>query len=446
MRETVAIVKKRSITLRESVFIVAVVAMTFFVVPHPAAAGVDEVWMDGPVQPGGDPQVPDVAVDRWGRSVVVWRAFSNSGGDNHDIWLRRFDADGNALMDPVMVNTTIDNGQNHPRVAVSGDGSFLVVWQSSEDLGGVLRPMVRSQAFDANANPVGTEQLLSTLEPALPQDIDADVAALRGGGYAVVWKSDNTSGTDTNDSIQARRVAANGVAQGGQFQVNSTVGAGETDPAVTELSNGGFLVLWAGPELHGRRFSANGAPVGDDFQINTSTDGSEAEPDATIGWDNQILVVWKDTEGPGDDREIMARVFSETLAPQGDDFFINTIIDGVQDNPRASQWGPGGFFVAWESSGSVGNDSSGRSIQGRIVRAEDHFAGPQFQINAWIEGDQQSPGVGGGFFGSVGVVWKSQSNSATSDNVITGRMTDWCDIFCDDFEEGDFIRWSSTQP
>ena len=408
--------------------------------------GAEEVWMDGPVAPGADPQAPDVAVDRWGRSNVVWRTVSFSGGDDHDIYLRRFDSESTPMGDPVMINTTIENNQSYARVAVSGDGSFLVVWQSSEDLGGVLRPMVRSQAFDADGNPVGVEQLLSTIQPALPEDIDADVAALRGGGYAVVWKSSNTSGTDTNNNIQARRVAANGVPQGVQFQANSTVGASEGDPAVTELSDGGFLVLWAGPEVHGRRFAANGAPVGNDFQVNTSTDGGEAEVDAAIGWGDQVLVVWKDTEGPGDDREIMARVFSESLAPQGDDFFVNTVITGEQDNPRVGHYGPGGFFVAWESNGSTGNDSSGRSIQGRIVRAEEHFAGPQFQINAWIDGNQQSPGVGAAFFGSIGVVWKSQSNSATNNNVITGRFTDWCDIFCDDFEEGGTVRWSGTSP
>lgn len=123
-------------------------------------AGYD-IWVDGPdeVQPGVGRNFPDAAVDPSGNLVFVWSAFSAAGGNRNDIFMRRFDAEGTALADPVMVNTTFDDDQSLPRIAISNDGSFLVIWQSDEedpDLG-IDREFLRSQAFDAKGDALGTE-------------------------------------------------------------------------------------------------------------------------------------------------------------------------------------------------------------------------------------------------------------------------------------------------
>ena len=81
---------------------------------------------------------------------------------------------------------------------MAADGSFLVVWRSAErNLADTAnRDKVRSQAFDANANPVGSEQLLSTLGPETTIDIGVETAPLRvadgsAGGFVVVWSSNS---------------------------------------------------------------------------------------------------------------------------------------------------------------------------------------------------------------------------------------------------------------
>ena len=108
--------------------------------------------------------------------------------------------------------------------------------------------MIRSQAFDANGNSVGTEQLLSTLSTLEASNAFTDVAALRtpdgsGGGFAVVWKSNQASGSDTNWSIEGCLVNTAGI-PGAQFQVNSNTGTSQSYPSVTELQDGGFLATW----------------------------------------------------------------------------------------------------------------------------------------------------------------------------------------------------------
>jgi hypothetical protein len=280
---------------------------------------------------------------------------------------------------------------------------------------------------------VGTEQLLSTLATNGTTPIGADVAALRDGGYVVAWHSGNTFGDDANTSIQARRIGANGEPLAEQFQVNSITGNAQRSGAVTELADGGFLVVWMIPELRGRQFGADGTPVGEGFQINTLTVGGEFEPDAVMHEDGRVLVVWQDDEEAGDNWEVRGRLFSPSLVAQGADFRINTLISGAQEIPRAAAYEQGGFFVVWESGVSAGDDNDPTSIEGRIVTGRDQFAGPQFQVNEWTPEDQRFPGIGGKN-GRIAVAWDSQSGPETPDSAILGQFWYICGIFCDSFE------------
>ena len=403
----------------------------------PVGESAGEIWVDGPadVQPGLQPGNPDAAVDGMGRSIFVWGDTPST--KRKEVFLRIFPADGSSPGDPVQVNTFIEKAQQYPRVAVSSDNSFLVIWQSDEPFPEnmtVDRKIVRSQAFDAAGDPLGDEQIISTLPTAEATQVSADVAALRDGGYIVVWRSRRSSEPDPDSiSIQARRIGADGVPLAGQFQVHPKTGAGENFSAVTELADGGFFVVWTVPQVHGRRFNADGSAHGDVFQINTFIEGTESETDVVQHEDGRVLVIWKDVEGSGDGTEIRGRLFSPELVALGEDFRINTLIAGDSKEPRAAAYGQGGFFVVWESTTSNGGDNNPNSIEGRFVTGRDQFAGPQFLVNEWTPGSQQFPGIGGKN-GRIAVCWNSQSNPETSNSTINGQFWSICGIFCDGFE------------
>jgi len=421
---------------RSALTLILLLPIPALAVPVGEHAG--EILIDGPVevQPGADPANPDVVVDESGRSIWVWDGTPST--TRKEVFLRVFPADGGPPGDPVQVNTYDDNNQHFPRVAVKDDGSFLVVWLSREppESGDTFtRNVVRSQAFDANVNPVGGEQLISTLDPLLTTDNKVDVAALSGGDYIVVWRSSQTPEPgDSSTSIQGRRIGANGVPLAGQFQVNSTqTSASERFPAVTELADGGFLVVWTATEVHGRRFNADFNPVSNDFDINTLTTGTETQTDVTVHEDGQVLVVWTDQEDKAEVTEIRGRLFSQNLIAQGSDFRINSLIAGTQNNPRTANYGTGGFFVVWQSDASAGDDNSPPGIEGRIATGSDQFAGPEFQLNQWTSGKQQFPGIGGKN-DRVAVGWDSSTNVDSLASVIYGQFWSICGIFCDGFE------------
>jgi hypothetical protein len=342
-------------------------------------------------------------------------------------------------------------------VAVAADGSFLVVWQSIEDDAGSPKKWVRSQAFDSDGNTMGTEQLVSQISTGSIVLIDLDVAALRGangsgGGFVVTWESVNTTGDDTNNNIQARLVSASGIPTGNQFQVNTAIIGSQRNPTVTELWDGGFLVLWLFPRIQAQRFTAAGAPDGDEFEISTVGPFGANNPDVAIGWNGNVALVWQDTDEPGDATEIRAKLFDAELSPLGDDFRVNSLITNAQIYARVADYGPKGFLVTWDSvNASVGTDTDD-SIQARIVTGPGTFDDDQIQLNVWETNNQEAAGAHG-WYGRLSSAWRSVGNEQNNISPfavhITARDIEHC-MFCDDFEwfdqggSGNMWRWSNT--
>lgn len=399
-----------------------------------------EIWVDGPLdtRPGSNPLRPDAAVDSRGRSIFVWDA--NGGIDSQEIYLRVFERNGTPLSVPVQVNTYTDAVQDYARVAVAADDSFLVIWQSSEPPtpeAGFNRRVVRSQAYDADGQKVGVEQLLSELLPLGTTDISANVAALVGGGYVVCWESHQTVTPGYSETIQVRLVNADGTPNGDQFQADKLFTHIKLDCDVAPLADGGFIVTWFNPEIHARRFAANGTPVADDFQVNTiAINAPRDETAVATSVDGRVLVVWTDSEGtdpvPNQLSEIRGRLFSSTLAPLGPDFRINSLTTGEQDWPKVAGYA-NDFFVVWQNHASTSADAEPHSIEGRVVTGPDLFAGSQVLINTWTGDSQETPGIGG-LGDRVAIAWFSRENAETSQNVIMGLGWGICGIFCNGFE------------
>ena len=433
--------------------------------PFPDNVG-PEIWVSGPEVDkfAGAVRFPDVAVDEFGQRIYVWQNAFPVNPQRSDIILRRFGPDGLPLEDPRVINTTTDSDQGWPRVAVSADGSFLVVWQSFEDDSGTFRYWVRSQAFLASGQPDGVEQLLSTVSTGSGTDANVDVAALRksdgsSGGYSVAWRSFNTTGGDNSSaSIEMRLVSAGGVPTGPQMQINSIIAGQQDDPAVAELADGRFLVVWTNPELQGRIFSAAGAPSGPQFQINTAFSSTKSEPDVAIGWDGVVAVVWEDPEDAGDGDEVRARLYKLSgadLIALGPDFRVNTLATNEQEFPRLGDYGPMGFLVTWQSDSSVGTDPDD-SIQARLMTGQNTFSSDQVQYSVWetdalTTTNKENP-ASHGWYGRVASAWRSVGNDqdpSPFDEHITGRDIEYC-LYCDDFEwfdpggVGSLWRWSAT--
>jgi len=242
--------------------------------------------------------LPSVGMDAAGNFVVVWQSYGSPGSDRSSFSIQgqRFDPSGSAIGTQFQVNTYTTGAQTAPAIAMAPAGNFVVVWTRALHTGPTADGDVAGQRFDESGVPVGTE---FTVNASPAETESADVAIHADGAFVVVWNG--ISGFDSVDakSIQARRFDGNGEPLGPEFKANGSTT--ETDPSVTTLAGGTFVVVWHNESygsygVGGQFFDAVGAPVGTELRVSGSTYSPQRSADVAAVANGGFAVVW---EGAG---------------------------------------------------------------------------------------------------------------------------------------------------
>src|SRR5207244_10430420 len=136
----------------------------------------------------GDQEDPSAAADGQGDFVVAWQS-QGQDGDGWGVYARHYNAAG-ALGGEVQVNSTTAGDQENARVAMSSDGTSVVVWQSQGQDGSGWG--VFGQRYDSTGGPVGSEFQVNTTTAG--DQADPSVAVSVGGAFVVTWSSQSQDG------------------------------------------------------------------------------------------------------------------------------------------------------------------------------------------------------------------------------------------------------------
>ncbi len=358
-----------------------------------------------------DRRNPDTATASNGDSIVVWEALRSSFGtdsDRYAIHARLFAEDGTPKGPQFQVNTTTADEQRFPTVSTAPDGRFVIAWRSGKDTSGLKE--VRARIFRANATPVATDFKVNTVAPNANRNsrqIYPRAAMASNGTVLVTWESDASFGGDQSDaSIQGRLFNFQGAALGPQFQINSITPGAQERPNLSVAPNGTYVVVWQSlasggsdnnsHSVQARRVGANGMPTGTQFQVNDFTQGSQSRPAVASGPGGQSLVVWQSRGSRGSDNDgesIQARAIAAGGGVTGPEFQVNQTITGAQLVPKVAAGLAGDFVVVWQSDSSPGNDQGTRSILARHIASPGRFFDVEFQVNTTIQSDQEFPAV-----------------------------------------------------
>ncbi|KAB2966653.1 MAG: hypothetical protein F9K18_05290 [Thermoanaerobaculia bacterium] len=400
-----------------------------------------------------------VASDASGGFVVAWASEGSPGTDSDGVSVqaRRYDARGIPLGDQFQVNSYTTNNQYFPAVTVDGQSGFVVVWESWGSSGtddDVLS--IHGQRFDALGTPLGGEFQVNSYTTG-DQDYPG-VASDALGNFVVVWRSAG-SYSDPTFSIQAQRYDHDGVPLGAQFQVNSYTTDNQSYPAVTTVSQGGFVVVWrsdgsfgtdtSGSSVQARRFDASGTPLGSEFQVNSYTTNYQGYPAVAADSQGNFVVAWISDGSFGSDtsgQSIQAQRFATDGTPLGAQFQVNSYTTGNQTYPVVAADSRGGFAVVWQSPGSGGTDNDPNSVQGQQFDSLGNPLGGEFQVNSYTTGDQRLPAVAADALGDIVVVWESNGSSGTDQDGQSIQAQRFDGLFRDGFEAGDTARWSGVVP
>jgi hypothetical protein len=130
-----------------------------------------------------------------GGYVVAWLD-AESDGDEYGVLARRFDADGHALCDPLVVNTSRRGTQNAAAVAVAPDGRFAMAWNGA----GGNQAGVFAQLFNADGTRRGGEVRVNAATQGR-QALQAATGTQRlaygpRGQLLCIWSGDGGLGDD----------------------------------------------------------------------------------------------------------------------------------------------------------------------------------------------------------------------------------------------------------
>lgn len=291
-----------------------------------------------------DQKWASVASDAAGNFVVTWTS-RVEGGDQGDIYVRRFDPGGSALTAETRVNTTVTSStQQNSTLAVDASGDFVVVWEGvgSGDADGVF---FRRYNADGTAKDA-SEQSANSVDAG--DEKNAAVAAAPGGSFVVVW--------ERGSRVFFQRFSSAGTAQSAVTQADSGLSS-VAGPAVAMNAAGEFTVMYRVADtltgVWGRGFLADGTQKYGFFQADT---GDATDPSIAMATDGAFIVVYeRSTDGDG--RGVYARRYLADGSADGSAFLVNQYITGQQHEASVALVNINNSVMVWSGGGAA--DSTG---------------------------------------------------------------------------------------
>jgi|CXWL01.1.fsa_nt_gi Ca2+-binding RTX toxin-like protein len=331
------------------------------------------------------PYRPSITALNDGGFVVTW-AFFNHEDRLWGIYAQRYDSNGAAQGGEFQVNTTTTSGQYNPSITALINGGFVVTWMSGGQDGSTFG--IYAQRYDVNGVAQGSEFQVNTYTTDSQER--PSITALNDGGFVVTWMSEGQDGSLWG--IYAQHYDSNGTVQGSEFRVNATTTDSQYSPSITALNDGGFVVTWSSngqdgslSGIYAQRYDSNGVAQGSEFQVNTTTTDSQYSPSITALIAGGFVVTWTSEGQDGSLEGIYAQRYDSNGAVQGSEFQVNTYAPDSQSDPSITALNDGGFVVTWTSIGQDGSsggiyaqryDANGESIGGLALTGsanDDHL-------------------------------------------------------------------------
>ena len=353
-----------------------------------------------------------VALSNDGSYVVAWASASDSDGQG--VYSQRYDADGNPLGAETHVNTTVTGSQNYASVAMDSEGNYVVVWQGegSGDTDGVF-----GQRYNASGIAQGGEFLVNTTTTG--SQAWSSIAMSANGEFVIVWHGEGLGDTS---GVFAQRYDANGIAQGSELLVNSTLASSQRFGEVSMDNTGNFTVTWTssgqdadGDGVYVRQFRADGTPITTEIQVDADTAGGQWLSQLDVNASGEFVVVWRD-DGATD--SIQAQRFNADGSKNGSEIIVSDLADVGDNYPTVQLSNNGSFVVVWQSI----NDSGSYGIYARQFDASGTAMGGSLLINSRSTGGQENPAVSMNDSGQFVIAFEDLT-TATVESRVYGLVT-----------------------
>jgi len=251
---------------------------------------------------------PAAAMDKNGNFIIVWES-SGQDGDGMGIFGQRYSSSGQPQGQEFQVNTFTKNDQNQPAVVVDNEGNFVVVWTSFNQDGD--KTGIFAQRFKPDGSPRRKEFQVNTKTQGWQEH--PDIAVDGQGNFVICWQSYEDA--DQAYDIFARKYTKNGLPEGPEFKVNTKTDYWQVMPGVDADSEGNMIFCWQSQteegmfHVYARKFDQNGTSPGPEFRINNRNNHTHELPNLTMQDLDNFIVAWKTYKNDRASWDILFRVY-----------------------------------------------------------------------------------------------------------------------------------------
>lgn len=256
---------------------------------------------------------PNITPLENGGFVTSWRHAGR--GSDSDIRGAIYDRNGNQVVKEFLLHEENDTSQDRPDIVGLDTGNFAVVWRETVGSWPNSVSTIHARVLD----PTG-EEVVSTFQVnETPNGVHGipNVEAIAGGGIAVVWHTYEPDNPD-NHGLHGRIFNANGTAVTAELDLVEFSDRGSTSFESAWLSSNQLVVTWTlgaaydnpySPVL-AKIFNADGSVAVDAFVVDDGQDTYLTNPDVSALEGGGFVVTWEYLVD-GFHRSTKARVFNE---------------------------------------------------------------------------------------------------------------------------------------
>ena len=249
------------------------------------------------------------------------------------------------------------------------------------------------------------------------------------GDFVVTWSSKDQDGD--NWGVYGKRYNASGLAQGGEFRVNTATAKEQMFSSVAMDAAGDFVVTWSSKDQDGdnwgvyaQRYNPLGVAQGGAFQVNLTTAKEQVFSFVAMDTDGDFVITWSSKDQDGNGWGVYARQFDAAGVAKTGETLVNTTTAGDQEHPSVAMDAQGDFVIVWCGNGP--GDTLGVFAQ-RFTAASPFtfstgdgtrdatmtFQGTLTEINAALDGLVFTPNVGFNGLATVTITTNDLGNSGS---------------------------------
>ena len=350
----------------------------------------------------GPQSFASVASDAGGNFVVVWQSQDTS--TSYGIFGQRFDASGTPQGTEFLVNLLTVGPQVSPSVAADAAGNFVVAWDNVATGGIFSTPNgIFAKRYDAAGTPQAAEfQVNGSTEASVG---NPKVASDPNGNFVVVWSAaDGGCGFfGCSSGVWGRRFDASGAPQGGEFRINTYTTGNQGPASVSSDEKGNFVVVWPGSGqdepgfyllgsgVFGQRYDASGVAQGGEFRVNSYTTGDQRASAVAVSPDGDFVVVWH-SRYQVSGYDVFGQRYGDIIFEDGfESGGLTKWSSATTDGGNLSVGGAGAMAGTGQGLQALVNDTSSLFVQDDTPNAENRYnARFYFDPNGFDPGEAQS--------------------------------------------------------